>query len=161
MNAETPVKRYGRNTARGEASPSTCAAMVTAWLRQRRSIPAPDPQPEGSTDTRSRCAAGRVQRSVSTVACQGGSLLAPNGFVLTPQFHYRDRYMGQPRKLCSIKGYVVLDPVAWAENSRKRALLPTGEVCLNAKTKDKRSFTYEKHRHIQFPRRPAGQAGAA
>ena len=33
------VRRYGRRTARGEASYSTCAAMVRAWLRQRRIIP--------------------------------------------------------------------------------------------------------------------------
>ena len=33
------VRRYGRRTARGEASFSTCAAMVRAWLRQRRIIP--------------------------------------------------------------------------------------------------------------------------
>ena len=33
------VRRYGRRTARGEVSPSTCAAMVRAWLRQRRIIP--------------------------------------------------------------------------------------------------------------------------
>ena len=33
------VRRYGETTARGEASSSTCAAMVRAWLRQRRIIP--------------------------------------------------------------------------------------------------------------------------
>ena len=33
------VRRYGRRTARGEASSSACAAMVRAWLRQRRIIP--------------------------------------------------------------------------------------------------------------------------
>ena len=33
------VRRYGRKTARGEASSSICAAMVTAWLQQRRIIP--------------------------------------------------------------------------------------------------------------------------
>ncbi len=33
------VRRYGETTARGEASTSTCAAMVRAWLRQRRIIP--------------------------------------------------------------------------------------------------------------------------
>ena len=37
-------QRYGRNTARGEASPSTCAAMVRAWPRQRR-----------NSSTRSQC----------------------------------------------------------------------------------------------------------
>ena len=33
------VRRDGRRTARGEASSSACAAMVRAWLRQRRIIP--------------------------------------------------------------------------------------------------------------------------
>ena len=33
------VRRYDETTARGEASSSTCAAMVRAWLRQRRIIP--------------------------------------------------------------------------------------------------------------------------
>ena len=33
------VRRYGETTARGEASSSTCAAMVRAWLRHRRIIP--------------------------------------------------------------------------------------------------------------------------
>ena len=33
------VRRYGRTTARGEASSSTCAAMVRAWLREHRIIP--------------------------------------------------------------------------------------------------------------------------
>ncbi len=33
------VRRYGMKIARGEASSSTCAAMVRAWLRQRRIIP--------------------------------------------------------------------------------------------------------------------------
>ena len=32
------VRRYGMKIARGEASSSTCAAMVRAWLRQRRII---------------------------------------------------------------------------------------------------------------------------
>ena len=33
------VRRYGRRTARGEASSSACAAMVRAWHRQCRIIP--------------------------------------------------------------------------------------------------------------------------
>ena len=33
------VRRFGETTARGEASSSTCAAMVRAWLRQRRINP--------------------------------------------------------------------------------------------------------------------------
>ena len=33
------VRRYGRRTVRGEASSSTCAALVRAWLREHRIIP--------------------------------------------------------------------------------------------------------------------------
>ena len=39
IRKETPVKRYGRNTARRQARSSSYAAMVRAWPRQRRIIP--------------------------------------------------------------------------------------------------------------------------
>jgi len=59
---KTPFKRYGKNTARGEASPSTCAAMVTAWLRQRRNTPAHDPCVGGIKGHTQPSRCSRVQR---------------------------------------------------------------------------------------------------
>ena len=46
------VRRYGETTARGEASTSTCAAMVRAWLRQRRIIPGKRPLTGGANGHR-------------------------------------------------------------------------------------------------------------
>ena len=46
------VRLYGAPTARGEASSSTCAAMVRAWLRQRRIIPGKRPLTGGANGHR-------------------------------------------------------------------------------------------------------------
>ena len=126
-------QRYGRNTARGEASPSSYAAMVRAWPRQRRNTPAPDPNAGGINGHTQPSRCSRVQRPCPPLPARAGVFWFQNGFVLTLQFHYGDRNKGSRWIPCSIKGFMARDPVVWAENSRKRVLLPMGEVCLNAK----------------------------
>ena len=146
---ENAVWRYGRNTARRQARSSSCAAMVRAWPRQCRNIPAPDPNAGGSNGHTQPSRCSRVQRPCPPLPARAGVFWLQNGFVLTPQFHYGDRNKGLRRIPCNIKGSVVREHVVWAENSRKRVLLPMGEVCLNAKIKTKRrSNIHEKPRHL-------------
>ena len=52
LTVRKAVRRYGETTARGEASTSTCAAMVRAWLRQRRIIPGKRPLTGGANGHR-------------------------------------------------------------------------------------------------------------
>lgn len=111
------VQRYGRNTAEGQASPSTCAAMVRAWPRQRRNSPSARSQCRRDQGTRATVAlqpssAVCVRRLVGARFASFASLLllfksqplrlccdwrmtkgllSRCGFVLTSQFHYRDR----------------------------------------------------------------------
>ena len=118
----------------------------------------PIPMPEGSRDTRSRraaaefsglcppprwstlrnvrCAAPPLQITTASLCCDlrmTKGLLSRCGFVLTSQFHYRDRYMSRLQKSCSSKGFKAIKPAVWAENGWKQTLSPMGEVCLNTK----------------------------
>ena len=108
---ENAVWRYGRNTARGEASPSTCAAMVRAWPRQRRNTPAPDPIAGGINGHTQPLRCSRVQRPCPPLPARAGAFWLQNGFVLTPQFHYGDRNKGSRQIPYSIKGSVAHKPV--------------------------------------------------
>ena len=69
-----------RNHRREEASFPICAAMVTAWLRQRRNPMQSISGPGRSKYTRNHTDCSRVQRPVYTAALQGGSLAAPMRF---------------------------------------------------------------------------------
>ena len=65
------VRRYGRRTARGEASFSTCAAMVRAWLRQRRIIPGNrSPNRRGQRTPAAISAAAEFSGLVSSVSSE-------------------------------------------------------------------------------------------
>ena len=73
-----------RNHRREEASFPTCAAMVTAWLRQRRDLTQSISGPGRSEYTRSPSDCSRVPRLVYTVALWGRSLSAPIRFRTDP-----------------------------------------------------------------------------
>ena len=99
-----------------------------------------------------RCAAPPLQITTASLGCDlrmTKGIYSLCGFVLTPQFHYGDRNKGSRQIPYSIKGSVAHKPVDQAENSRKRVLLPMGEVCLNTKIMTKRrSNIHEKPRHL-------------
>lgn len=83
-----------RNHRREEASFPTCAAMVTAWLRQRRDLTQSISGPGRSEYTRSPSDCSRVPRLVYTVALWGRSFSAPIRFRTDPFSHIlknRDR----------------------------------------------------------------------
>ena len=60
--SENAVWRYGRNTARRQARSSSYAAMVRAWLRQRRNSPPFDPIAGGINGHTQPSRCSRVQR---------------------------------------------------------------------------------------------------
>lgn len=109
--SENAVWRYGRNTARRQARSSSYAAMVRAWLRQRRNTPAPDPIAGGINGHTQSSRCSRVQRPCPPQSF-GAEVHKPQcGFVLTPQFHYGDRNKSSRQIPYSIKGSVAHKPV--------------------------------------------------
>ncbi len=77
-----PISRSAvrRNHRREKASFPTCAAMVTAWFRQRKDLTQSISGPGRSTYTRNLIDCSRVQRPVYTAALRGGSLAVPMRF---------------------------------------------------------------------------------
>ena len=92
------VQRYGETTAEGKAGPSPCAAMVRAWLRQRRVFHST--RSLGRRDQRTRAA--EAPRPSSAAMCPppsfgAGVLWLQCGFILTRKLHNRDRLVNRLR----------------------------------------------------------------
>ena len=103
------VQRYGRNTAEGQASPSTCAAMVRAWLRQRRNSPSARSQCRRDQGTRAAVAlqpssAACVRRLVGAHFASFASLLLlfksqPHHWVVIPMRFRTDLAISLQRQI--------------------------------------------------------------
>ena len=74
----------------------------------------------------------------------------------------RDRHTGKPRKAHSTKAFRLRQAISFAEIRRKRPSLPAGEVRPSEHNYDYKEISlYDHKRHLQHPRYPVGQAGAA
>ena len=159
-------QRYGRNTARRQARSSSCAAMVRAWPRQRRNS---STRSHCRRDQRT-CAAIALQPSsaacvhrlvgakkashdaplpsnpcrVARALMLTKGLSAPMRFLTDPAISLQRQSYGSSSEALRAKDFTARKPVVWAENGRKRSLLPMGEVCLNAKKTLRRSSIHEK-----------------
>ena len=74
----------------------------------------------------------------------------------------RDRHTGEPQKARSTKAFRLRQSISFAEIRRKRLSLPTGKVRPSEHNYDYKEISlYDHKRHLQHPRYPVGQAGAA
>lgn len=74
----------------------------------------------------------------------------------------RDRHTGRPRNARSTKAFRLRQSIISTEIHRKRPSLPTSEVRPSEHDYDYKEISlYDHKRHLQHPRYPVGQAGAA
>ena len=74
----------------------------------------------------------------------------------------RDRHTDKSRKTRNTKSFRLRQSISFAEIRRKRPSLPIGEVRPSKHNYDYKEISlYDHKRHLQHPRYPVGQAGAA
>lgn len=156
-----PSGRYGRKIVKGEASSRPCMPQSecgTGHTGYRASL---DSSPGGSQDT-DGAFRSRVQRP-GVRGCsheQRSKTSLPQRTDLAQV--KRDRHTGRPRNARSTKAFRLRQSNSFAEIRWKRLSLPTGEVHPSEHDYDYKEISlYDHKRHLQHPRYPVGQAGAA
>ena len=151
--------RQENRQGRGKLPPcmpqSECGAGHTGYRAS------PDPSPGGSQDT-GGAFRSRVQRH-GVRGCsheQRSKTSIPQRTDLAQV--KRDRHTGKPRKTRNTKAFRPRKSTLSAEIRRKWLSLPTGEVRPSEHDYDYKEISlYDDKRHLQHPRYPVGQAGAA
>ena len=151
--------RQENRQGRGKLPPcmpqSECGAGHTGY---RTSL---DPSPGGSQDT-GGAFRSRVQRP-GVRGCsheQRSKTSIPQRTDLAQV--KRDRHTDKSRKTRNTKSFRLRQSISFAEIRRKRPSLPIGEVRPSKHNYDYKEISlYDHKRHLQHPRYPVGQAGAA
>ena len=120
-----------------------------------------DPSPGGSQDT-GGAFRSRVQRHGVRHRSLGAGHICPMWQRTDLAQVKRDRHTGKPQKPRNTKAFRLRQSNSSAEMRRKRRSLPTGEVRpAEHNFEYKETPLYDHKRHLQHPRYPTGQAGAA
>ena len=120
-----------------------------------------DPSPGGSQDT-GGAFRSRVQRPGVRHRSMGAGHICPMWQRTDLVQVKRDRHTGKPRKVRSTKAFRLRQSIISAEKRRKQPSLSTGEVRPSEHNYDYKEISlYDHKRHLQHPRYPVGQAGAA
>ena len=149
----------GKSSRERQAPAPVCRSQSAAPVMQGSHIP--DPLPDGSQDT-GGAFRSRVQRPGVRHRSIGAGHICPMWQRTDLAQVKRDRHTGRPRKARSTKAFRLRQSIISTEIRRKRLSLPAGEVRPSEHNYDYKEISlYDHKRHLQHPRYPVGQAGAA